>query len=107
MTTDRLSVVVLEELYAGGVERRTQQLLARTERNFELVNRLLVPSRTDWIETGKILNSIGKKFGFEQIGKGRITNDTLIATSTARKGLTLATSNVKDFERIGAFRLSS
>lgn len=74
-----LSVVVLQELYAGAAEQRAQRLLNRLERTFDSMNRLLVPVKGDWIETGKILNKIGETFGYEQIGKGRITNDTLSA----------------------------
>lgn len=99
-----LSAVVLEELYAGAVEARTQRLLDRMEKNFDLMKRLLVPVKSDWIETGKVLNKIGERFGYDQIGKGRITNDTLIATSTYRRGFTLLTLNTKDFDRIGVFR---
>lgn len=99
-----LSVVVLEELYAGASEPRTQRLLGRMERAFDSMNRLLIPGKGDWIETGRIINKIGERFGYEKIGKGRITNDTLIATSAARKGFTVATSNTKDFERISIFR---
>jgi predicted nucleic acid-binding protein len=99
-----LSAVVLEELYAGAVEQRTQRLFGRMERAFDSINRLLVPDKGDWVETGKILNKIGERFGCEQIGKGRITNDTLIATSSARRGFTLVTSNAKDFDRINIFR---
>lgn len=99
-----LSVVVLQELYAGAAEQRTQRLLNRLVRTFDSMNRLLVPVKGDWIETGKILNKIGETFGYEQIGKGRITNDTLIAVSSSRLGLILITSNVKDFERIMTFR---
>lgn len=40
----------------------------------------------------------------EQIGKGRLTNDTLIAMTAARNGLSLLTSNSKDFARIAEFR---
>ncbi len=99
-----LSVVVVEELLAGAVDIKTQKLLARIQKVFESNNRLLVPNKTDWVETGKIINRFGQRFGYETVGKGRITNDVLIAMSVLRQGLTLITSNAKDFERIALIR---
>src|SRR2546425_8639218 len=34
--------------------------------------------------------------GYEQIGRGRLTNDTLIGASAARRGITLLTVNERD-----------
>ncbi len=99
-----LSAVVLEELYAGVRNTKLRKLLSKLEKDFRDSNRLLVPNDSDWTDTGHILNKIGGKFGFEHIGKARLTNDTLIATSVARNGLTLLTKNEKDFARIAEFR---
>jgi predicted nucleic acid-binding protein len=99
-----LSAVVLEELYAGAVDQRMRKLCARLERDFEKVGRLLVPNATDWSATGQLLAKIGSKYGFEQIGRARLTNDALIATSAARHGLTVLTLNAGDYARIAEFR---
>lgn len=99
-----LSVVVLEELYAGARNAKAQKLILKFEKDFERGNRILVPAQSDWTSAGKILNKIGEKYGFERVGKSRLTNDTLIAMTIARNGLTLLTANTKDFERIAEFR---
>jgi predicted nucleic acid-binding protein len=97
-----LSAVVLEELYAGA-DARGRKKLRRVERDFDRIGRLLVPSLADWARTGNILAQIGEKYGYEQIGRGRLTNDTLLSTSVARQGLTLLSSNRRDFEKIAEF----
>jgi predicted nucleic acid-binding protein len=99
-----LSAVVLEELYAGAVDQRIRKLCARLERDFENVGRLLVPNATDWSATGQLLAKLGSKYGFEQIGRSRLTNDALVATSAARYGLTVLTLNAGDYARIAEFR---
>jgi predicted nucleic acid-binding protein len=99
-----LSAVVLEELYAGAQDRRLKKLLARLESDFERVNRLLVPLRSDWTAYGQVLSLIGAKYGYEEVGRGRLTNDALIAMSAARNGFTVRTKNPTDFRRIAEFR---
>ncbi|MGH9760785.1 MAG: type II toxin-antitoxin system VapC family toxin, partial [Blastocatellia bacterium] len=66
--------------------------------------RLLVPIASDWPACGQVLCQIGRKYGHEQIGRARMTNDTLIAISAARNGLTIITANTADFKRIAEFR---
>ena len=75
-----------------------------TEQEFLKLNRLLVPSRRDWSLTGQVLAHIGAKYGYEQIGRTRMTNDALIAMSAARHGFTVVTRNVDDFKKIAEFR---
>jgi predicted nucleic acid-binding protein len=99
-----LSAVVLEELYVGASDKRTVKTLTKFENNFTKTNRLLVPNQTDWSITGQILNKIGEKYGFDKVGKARLTNDTLLAMSIARNGLKLFTANAKDFRLISEFR---
>ncbi len=99
-----LSAVVLEELYAGAFDKKSVKTLNKFEKEFTQINRLLVPNKTDWSIAGQILNKIGKKHGFEKIGKARLTNDTILAMSVARNGFKLLTTNAKDFELISEFR---
>ncbi|MEO7672766.1 MAG: PIN domain-containing protein [Pyrinomonadaceae bacterium] len=99
-----LSVVVLEELYVGAGNAKVRKSLEKLENDFDKANRLLVPLQIDWTSAGKILNKIGEKHGFEQVGKARLTNDTLIAMTAARTGMTLISANAKDFAKISAFR---
>lgn len=99
-----LSVVVLEELYVGAVDSDTRKELARLEHDFVNVKRLLVPERRDWILAGQILAQLGRKYGFDLVGRARMTNDALIATSAARQGFTVLTENADDYRRIAEIR---
>lgn len=97
-----LSAVVLEELYAGA-DSGGRKLLTKLERDFDQIGRLLVPSLADWSHTGQVLAKIGAKYGYDKIGKARMTNDTLIGTSAARQGITVLTKNARDFQLIAEF----
>lgn len=99
-----LSAVVLEELYAGAPDTKTRKVFLRMEHEFEKLNRLLIPNQADWSVTGQVLAKIGAKYGFEEIGRSRLTNDALIAVSAARKGFTVLSKNASDFARIDEFR---
>jgi hypothetical protein len=67
------------------------------------MGRLLVPILSDWTLAGNVLGKIGEKYGYELIGRARLTNDTLLAASVARRGLKLLTVNAKDFSKISEF----
>lgn len=97
-----LSAVVMEELYAG-TSARDQRIVEKLERDFVRACRMLVPSLGDWSRTGKMLAAVGRKYGYEQIGKARLTNDALIAASAARSGITVITANARDFTRLAEF----
>ena len=99
-----LSLVVLEELYAGSVEAKVRRDLQRMEREFDKVGRLLLPSSRDWTSAGHVLRKIGQKYGFSLVTKARLTNDALIAMSVASHGFTIHTKNPKDFRLIAEFR---
>lgn len=99
-----LSAVVLHELYLGAVGARARKELQRLEREFVKVDRLLIPSRNDWATAGMALSNIGHKYGFELIGRARLTNDALIAMSCASRGLIVQTKNPADFKLIAEFR---
>ena len=102
-TTLWLSAVVLEELYAG-VRERDQGVVERLERDFYRAGRILVPDLGDWIQTGKVLARLAIKYDYEKIGRGRLTNDALIAMSAARAGIRVITANERDFRRLAEFR---
>lgn len=97
-----MSAVVLEELYAGagGRELRTIESL---ERSFVATKRLLVPSLNDWRTAGILLANVARTFGYEHISRGQLTNDAMIAISSARCGATLVTLNNSDFSRLAQF----
>jgi predicted nucleic acid-binding protein len=98
-----LSAVVLEELYAGAGER-DRHVVERLERDFDRAKRILTPNLTDWIQTGRVLARLAAKHHYEQIGQGRLTNDALIAMSAGRLGITVITTNERDFRRLAEFR---
>ncbi len=98
-----LSAVVLEELYAG-ISGRDRRVIERLERDFERLRRIVVPNLNDWSQAGRVLARFASEYGYEEIGKGRLTNDALIATSAARLGITVITANQRDFARLARFR---
>jgi predicted nucleic acid-binding protein len=98
-----LSSVVLEELYAGASER-SGHVVERLERDFDKAGRIVVPNLRDWAQTGKVLARLAVKYDYEQIGRGRLTNDALIAMSAGRLGITVITANTRDFARLAEFR---
>ena len=98
-----LSAVVLAELYAGARERQ-RGVVEQWERDFEQVGRILVPTLRDWIDAGKVLRRLADKYDYERIGRGRLTNDALIAMSAARVGLRVITANEKDYGKLAEFR---
>jgi predicted nucleic acid-binding protein len=98
-----LSAVVLEELYAGSSPSNVTQI-ERLERDFADLDRVLVPTQADWTSTGRILARLAAKYDYEEIGRGRLTNDTLLATSAGRTGMLVFTLNASDFVRIAEFR---
>ncbi len=99
-----LSAVVMEELYIGASDRKLLKIFTKFENDFTKINRLLVPNQTGWSVAGQILNKIGEKYGFEKVGKARLTSDAVLAMSVARTGMKLLTANAKDFRLISEFR---
>ena len=98
-----LSAVVLEELYAGAGDRG-QPVVERLERDFDRAKRVLVPNLSDWTEAGRVLSRLAAKYDFDQISRGRLTNDALIAMSAGRQGIKVITTNERDFRRLAEFR---
>lgn len=97
-----LSSVVLEELYAGS-RPDSRRELEKLERDFDKAKRLLVPNLSDWASAGRILAGIAEKHGYEKIGRARLTNDALIATSAARIGVRVLTVNARDYALLARF----
>lgn len=98
-----LSSVVLEELYAGSSERSVEAV-ERLERDFERARRVLVPNLTDWVQAGKTLARLAARYDYQLIGRGRVTNDALIAVSAGRMGVRVITANARDFQKMAEFR---
>lgn len=100
--TVRISAVVLQELYAGTTPS-TRAFVEELEDSFAEGNNILVPDVSDWISAGKMLASIAAKYGYEKIGRSRLTNDALIAASASRNGVRVLTINGRDFSRLAEF----
>jgi predicted nucleic acid-binding protein len=98
-----LSAVVLEELYAG-ISDRHRHIAERLERDFVGSNRILTPTLRDWTQAGRILSRLAEKYDYEQIGRGRLTNDALISASAGRMGIRVLTANQRDFGRLAEFQ---
>ena len=98
-----LSAVVLEELYAGAWGR-SRDVVERMERDFDRMKRILVPNLRDWTDAGDVLAKLALKYGYEQIGQGRLANDALIAMSAGRRGIRVITANERDFRKLAEFR---
>lgn len=98
-----LSSIALEELYAGA-RRKDHSVIEKLERDFDAAKRILVPNLSDWTQTGRILARVAQKYGYESIGRARLTNDALLAASAARTGITIITANQRDFARLAEFR---
>ena len=81
-----------------------RKLLARLERDFERAGRLLVPLQSDWTAAGQVLALVGEKYGYEEVGRARMTNDALIAMSASRNGIIVRTMNDDDYRKIAEFR---
>lgn len=97
-----LSAVVLEELYAGASDRE-RRVVERLQRDFDRVKRILVPNLSDWTRAGRVLARLAAKYGHEQIGQERLTNDALIGMSAGRLGIRVLTANERDYRRLAEF----
>jgi predicted nucleic acid-binding protein len=85
------------------VSPRARHAVERLERDFHRAKRILVPNLSDWTQTGKVLARLAAKYDYEQIGRGRLTNDALIAMSAGRSGITVITANARDFRKLAEF----
>src|ERR1700746_734022 len=97
----------LRRIAGGGalwVSLPDRHVVERLERDFHRARRILVPNLTDWTQTGTVLARLAAKYDYEQIGKGRLTNDALIAMSAGRLGITVITGNARDFGKLAEFR---
>ncbi len=98
-----LSSVVAQELFAGAQDEKDVGEIERFFGSFERSGRVLTPSKSDWLECGRVLSQIGRKHGFESVKKGRLVNDILIALSCHDVEAAILTLNLKDFQMIGEF----
>lgn len=107
-----MSVVVLQELLAGAADATEVKKYEAARKVYEKDGRLLVPTGDDWVEAGKVLNSLlrglkstrgGKTPKLHHQEKQRIIRDVLIARTVKRVGGLLVTDNARDFKMIKQF----
>ena len=107
-----LSVVVVQEMMAGAADNSELRYWEAAAKKFETEERLLVPTKEDWLLTGRILSSLLRGLKSKHGGKTprlpsneiqRIIRDVLIARSVKRVNGLLVTDNLKDFEQIKRF----
>ena len=94
-----LSAVVLMELRAGAFSWSDRRRLVRVESAFARAGRIVVPSRTVFVEAGEALRRLAKR-GFAVGSTHSIVNDVLIALSARSIGATVVTQNEKDYRTI-------
>ena len=107
-----MSVVVLQERLAGAADATDVKNYEAARKQYEREGKLLVPTADDWIEAGKVLNSLlrglkskrgGKTPRLHPQEKQRIIRDVLIARTVKRVGALLVTDNAHDFKMIKQF----
>jgi predicted nucleic acid-binding protein len=107
-----MSVIVLQELTAGALDKSELQRLDAARRAHENAGTLLVPTGEDWWLAGKVLNSLLRGMRSkassraQRISKAeqqRIVRDALIARTAHRVGATLITDDLSDFGKIKRF----
>jgi predicted nucleic acid-binding protein len=97
-----LSAVVLHELYLGS-DSRDRRIVRKLEDDFRRADRIVIPNLGDWAKAGTTLALLARKYGYERIGRARLTNDALIAVSAARAGIEVITANRRDFAALSEF----
>lgn len=99
-----LSAVVLMELRAGAFTVRDRRLVQRVESAFARAGRILLPSRTVFVEAGDVLRRLHARRGFRLETSHWIVNDVLIALSARSIGAAVVTQNEGHYRAIQAVR---
>lgn len=96
------SVVELELLSGSRSPEEAARLRAAFFARWEAVDRLEAPSEVDWRTAASVQATLAAR-GDIQLRSTPMSfiNDTLIASWASRRRLTVVSSNLKDFSRIG------
>ena len=92
---NRLSSVVLQELYAGTQSLIDKRLLDGLNHAFTTRGYVLTPEHDEWTLAGQLLNLYGRRHGF--LNPRSHVADVLILVSAFRAGAVLITENVRNF----------
>jgi predicted nucleic acid-binding protein len=99
-----LSSVVVEELYAGALDRQGVQLVERYTSTLERAGRIVSPTFQDWKDAGKLVADLTRKEPGRKSKVQQILNDILIALCARQIGATLFTFNRDDFALICRYK---
>jgi len=92
---NRLSSVVLQELYAGARSPTDKRLLDGLNRAFTASGYVVTPGHEEWALAGQLLNLYARRHGF--LNPRSHIADVLILVSAFGTGAVLVTENVRHF----------
>jgi predicted nucleic acid-binding protein len=99
-TRVHLASVVAMELRAGARTRGQQVAVEELFEPYVSRGLVIVPTFDAYLHAGRILAETSVKGGAYGVPMQRLVNDALIAASCRESGVSLVTSNVKDFAMI-------
>jgi predicted nucleic acid-binding protein len=99
-----LSSIVVEELYAGALDRQGVKLVESYVGALERAARVIAPSFEDWKEAGKLVAKIGEREPGRRSKVQQMLNDILLALCARRIGADLITFNREDFRLIRRYK---
>ncbi len=87
------------ELIASLIDESTLQKYEAWENVFNKTNRLLIPTRTDWIIAAKAVSRLRHlKLIGKNLSPTALQNDALIARSSFMHKCFIVTDNIRDYE---------
>ncbi|HVI06951.1 MAG TPA: type II toxin-antitoxin system VapC family toxin [Candidatus Binatia bacterium] len=92
----RNSSVVLAELWRGASRRAERKFVQALERNHPI----LTPTEKNWLDSGRLLETIRSQRGFSPEKLRDLHFDVLIALTARSHGARVITSNGADFELV-------
>jgi predicted nucleic acid-binding protein len=95
----RNSAVVLAELWRGATKPSEREFLRALSGRYPI----LTPTKNNWLDSGKILETIRSDRGFAAEKLRDLHFDLLIALTARSCGARLITSNRRDFELINDY----
>jgi predicted nucleic acid-binding protein len=99
-----IASVVIEELYAGALDRQAVRLVERYVLALERTGRIVTPTFQDWKEAGKLVAQITRKEPGRKSKVQQMLNDILIAFCARQIGAAVCTFNREDFALIRRYR---
>jgi predicted nucleic acid-binding protein len=92
---NRLSSVVLQELFAGTRSPADKRLLDDINRAFVARGYVVTPEHMEWVLAGQLLNEYGRRHG--ALNPSRHLSDILILISALRVRAVVVTENLRNF----------